>query len=65
MGQTGGETGSVLMGVALLSKSLIQFSVLVGAMFPPAIYLPNNGGSNEDNNDLLQQKIPVTQCSTQ
>ena len=38
----------------MLSKSLIQFSVDCGAVFPPC-YLPNYGGSNEDNGDLFQK----------
>ena len=36
---TEGETGLVLMGRAMLSKSLIQFFVDGGAVFPPC-YLP-------------------------
>ena len=36
---TKGETGLVLMGGATFSKSLIQFSVGGGAVFPPC-YLP-------------------------
>ena len=39
MGETEGETGLVLMGGATFSKSLIQFSVDGGAVFPPC-YLP-------------------------
>ena len=52
----------MLMSGAVLSKSLIQFSVLCSL---PAIYLgPNYGGDNEDNGDLLQ-KIPSMHCYTQ
>ena len=34
-GLTEGESGLVLMGGAMLSKSLIQFSLMGGAVFPP------------------------------
>ena len=44
----------------MLSKSLIQFSVDCGAVFPPC-YLPNYGGGNEDNGNL-PQKIPGKYC---
>ena len=54
-----GKLGLVLMGRAMLSKSLIQFSVdgwsyLLG---------PNYGGGNEDNGNLFQ-KIPCMYCYT-
>ena len=48
-----GKLDLVLMGRAMLSKSLIQFSVYGWSCFLPAIYLrPNYGGGNEDNDDL-------------
>ena len=50
---TDGETGLVLMGGAMLSKSLIQFSV-DGWSCVPSHYLPGvYGGGNEDNGALL------------
>ena len=67
MGETEGETGSPLMGRAMLSKSLIQFSVDVQGCVPSLLFnlRPNYGGGNEDNGDLLQ-KVPCmhryTQC---
>ena len=51
-----GNLGLVLMGKAMLSKSLIQFSV-DGQDCVPSLLLdlrPNYGGGNEDNVDLLQ-----------
>ena len=56
----------VLIGGAMLSKSLIQFSV-DGQGCVPSLLLdlrPNYGGGNEDNGDLLQ-KVPGTHCYTQ
>ena len=53
----------------MLSKSLIQFSVDAcvggGVLFflPVFEHMPNYGGGNEDNGDLLQ-KIPRTHCRT-
>ena len=49
MGETDlwGELGLVLMGEAILSKHLIQFSVDGQG--------PNYGGGNEDNGELLQK----------
>ena len=58
-----GDTGLVLMGRAMLSKSLIQFSV-DGQGCVPSLFFdlrPNYGGGNEENGDLLQ-KVPCTQC---
>ena len=54
------------MGRALLSKSLIQFSVdgqgcVLSLLFD---LRPNYGGGNEDTGDLLQ-KIPCTHCCNQ
>ena len=68
MGETdwGGKLGLVLMGQAMLNKSLIQFSV-EGRGFVSSLLFdlrPNYGGGNEDNVDLLQ-KVPCTHCSTQ
>ena len=53
----------VLMGGAMLSKSLIQFfSWWVELCCLPAIYLGRNyGGGNEDNGDI-PQKIPCIYC---
>ena len=63
---TEGETESFLMGGAMLSKSLIQFSVDGGCWVSSWLFdlRPNSGGGNEDNGDLLQ-KIPCRQCCTQ
>ena len=57
-----GKLGLVLMGEAMLSKSLIQFSVDGWGCVPSLLFdlRPNSGGGNEDNGDLLQ-KVP---CST-
>ena len=54
---TEGET--VLMGEAMLSKSLIQISVDGRGCVPSLLFdlRPNYGGGDEDNHDLLQ-KIP-------
>ena len=67
-----GELGLVLMGGAMLSKSLIQFSVdgcvpsliLTRGQTPQVFDLRPNGGVNEDNGDLLQ-KVLCTHCHTQ
>ena len=47
--------GLVLMGGAVLSKSLIQFSVDGQGCVPSLLFdlRPNCGGGNEDNGDLL------------
>ena len=58
--------GLVLMGGAVFSKSLIQFSV-DGKDCVPSLLLdlrPNYGGGNEDNGSLLQ-KVPFTHCCKQ
>ena len=49
----------VLMGRAMLSKSLIQFSVGGWGFVPSLLFdlRPNHGGSNEDNGDLLQKVL--------
>ena len=61
-----GKLGLVLMGGAMLGKSLIQFSV-DGPDCVLSLLLglrPNYGGGNEDNGDLLQS-VPCTHCYTQ
>ena len=54
-----GKLGLVLMGRAVLSKSLIQFSVVGWGCVPSLLFdlRPNYGGGNEDNGDRLQ-KVP-------
>ena len=49
--------GLVLMGGAMLSKSLIQFSVDVRCYVPFLLFdlRPNYAGGNEDNDDFLQK----------
>ena len=51
--------GLVLMGRAMLSKSLIQFSVDGRGCVPSLLFdlMSIYGGGNEDNGDLLQ-KVP-------
>ena len=61
---TEGETGSCsdgLMGGAIVSKSLIQFSVDGWGRVPSLLFdlSPNYCGGSEDNSDLLQ-KVPCT-----
>ena len=58
--------GLVLMGGAILSKPLIQFSVDGRSCIPSLLFdlRPNYGGGNEDNGDFLQ-KVPCTHCHTQ
>ena len=53
------ETGSCSEGGAMLSKSLIQFSVDDGQGCVLSLFdlRPNYGGGNEGNGDLLQ-KVP-------
>ena len=55
------EEETVLMGGAMLSKSLIQFSVEGRGCVPSRLFdlRSNYGGGNEDNGDLLQ-KVPCT-----
>ena len=55
--------GLVLMGGAMLSKSLIQFSVDEWGSVPSLLFdlRPNNGGGNEESGDLLQ-KVPCMHC---
>ena len=54
------------MGRAMLSKSLIQFSVDGSGCVPSFLFdlRPNYGRGNEDNGDLLQ-KVPCMHCCTQ
>ena len=61
-----GKWSLVLMGGAMLSKSLIQFSVDGWGCVPFLLFdlRPNYGGGNEDNGNLLQ-KVPCTHCRTQ
>ena len=58
MGETDREKlGLVLMGGAMLSKSLTQFSVDGQSCVSSMLFdlRPNYGGGNEDNGDLLQR----------
>jgi len=61
-----GKLGLVLMGGAMLSKSLIQFSVDGRGYVPSLLFnlQPNYGGCNEGNGDLLQ-KVTFTHCCIQ
>ena len=54
------------MGRAMLSKSLIQFSVDGQGSIPSLFFdlRPNYGEGNEDNGDFLQW-VPCTHCHTQ
>ena len=54
------------MALAMLSKSLIQFSVDGQGSVPSLLFdlRPNYGGGNEDNGDLLQ-KVLCMRCHTQ
>ena len=61
-----GETGSCSDGRAMLSESLIQFSV-DGPDYILSLLSdlrPNYGGGNEDNGNLLD-KVPCTHSRTQ
>ena len=61
-----GKLGLVLMGGAMLSKSLTQFSVDGRGCVPFLLFdlRLNHGGGNEDSGDLLQ-KVPCAHCQTQ
>ena len=52
-----------MMSGAMISKSLIQFSVNLQGCVPSLLFdlRPNYGGSNEDN--ALLQKVPCTHCT--
>ena len=56
-----GKLGLVLMGGAMLSQSLIKFSIDGRGCVPSLLFdlRPNYGGGNEDTGDLLQ-KVPCT-----
>ena len=60
-----GKLALFLMGWAMLSKSLIQFSVDGWGCVPSLLFdlRPNYGGGNEDSGDL--QKVPCMHCYTQ
>ena len=60
------ETRSCSNRWAMLSKSLIQFSVDGRGCVPSLLFdlRPNYSGGNEDNGDLLQ-KVPCRHCCTQ
>ena len=67
MGETDwGGNCLLLMSGAMLSKSLIQFSVDGQGCVPSLLFdlRPNYGGGNEDNGDLLQ-KVLCKHWSTQ
>ena len=66
MGETDWEKlGLVLMGGAMLSKSLIQFSIDGQGSVPSLFDLrSNSGGGNEDNGNFLQ-KGSCIHCHTQ
>ena len=61
-----GTLGLVLMGGAMLSESLIQFSVDGWGCVHSLLFdlRPNYDGGNESNGDFLQ-KVPCTHCHTQ
>ena len=61
-----GKLGLVLMGRAMLNKSLIQFSVDGWSCVPFLLFdlRPKYGGGNQDSGDFLQ-KVPCTHCHTQ
>ena len=60
-----GGKGGVLMGGTMLSKSLIQFSVVGWVCVSSLLFglRPNYGGGNEDTGDLLQE-VPCMHCCT-
>ena len=62
---TGGKLGLILMDEAMLSTSLIQFSVDGWGCIPSLLFdlRPNYCGGSEDNGDLLQ-KVPCMHCHT-
>ena len=59
------KLGLVLMGRAMLSKSLVKFSVDGWGCVPSLLFDlgPNYGGGNEDNGDLLQKVHACTDDS--
>ena len=69
MGETEGETRSCSdrIGRAMLSKSLVQFSVDGPGYIVPSLLFDlrqNYGGGNENNVNLFQ-KVPCMHCYTQ
>ena len=56
----------LLIGRAMLTKSLIQFSIDGQDCVPSLLFdlRPNYSRGNEDNGDILQ-KVPCTHCCTQ
>ena len=66
MGETDCGGNWVLFLWAVLSKSLIQFSIEGQGCVPSLLFdlRPNCPGGNEDNGDPLQ-KVPGTHCRTQ
>ena len=60
-----GKLGLILMGRAMLSKSLTQFSVDGQSCVSSLLFdlRPNYGGGNENNRDLLV-KVPCMHCWT-
>ena len=54
-----GKLGLVLMGRAMLSKSLIEFSVDGWSCIPSLLFdlKPNYCGGSEDNGEVLQKDI--------
>ena len=61
-----GKLGLLLISGAMLSKSLIQFSVDGQGCVPSLLFdlRPNYSGVNEDNGDLLKM-VPCMHCCTQ
>ena len=61
-----GKLGLVLLGGALLSKTLIQFSVDEQDCVPSLLFdmWPNYGAGSEYNGNILH-KVPCIQCFTQ
>ena len=57
-----GKLGFVLMGKAMLSKPLIQFSVEGWGCAPSLLFdlRPNYGGGNEDNGDFFKRSHALT-----
>ena len=67
MGETDrGKLGLVEMGWAMLSKSIIQFSVDGQGCVPSLLFglKPNHGGGNEVNGDLLHCTAKLTACNS-
>ena len=64
-GVGGGGLSLILIGRAILNKSLIQFSVDGWGCVPSLLFdlRSNYGGGNEDNSNLLQQ-VMCKHCHT-